>query len=144
MRPTTWLRAASVLTLIHAILHTIGGVYGKTDPGPMQTAVDAMRSNVFPAMGYMRSMWDFYRGMGLSVTILLTIEAIAFWLFGNLVRDSDADLRDVLVVFLLGYLALAVNSLRYFFTPPVIVELLIAGCLGMAIVSMKRPSSRTI
>ncbi|MBS1800099.1 MAG: hypothetical protein JSS95_09765 [Acidobacteria bacterium] len=138
MRPTTWLRAASLLTLLHAILHTIGGVYGKTDPGPMQIAVDAMRSNTFPAMGYTRSMWDFYHGMGLCVTILLTVEAIAFWLFGNIIRDSDADLRDVLVVFLLGYLALAVNSLRYFFTPPVIVELLIAGCLGMAIVSIKR------
>jgi hypothetical protein len=126
------------LTLLHAILHTIGGVYGKADPGPMQIAVDAMRSNTFPAMGYMRSMWEFYRGMGLSVTILLTVEAIVFWLLGNIVRDSDTDLRDILVIFVIGYLALAVNSLHYFFTPPVIVELLIAGCLGMAIVSIKR------
>ena len=138
MRPTLWLRAASILTLIHAILHTIGGVYGKTDPGPMQIAVDAMRSNTFPVMGSMRSMSDFYRGMGLSVTIFLTIEALVFWLLGNIVRDSDVDLRDVLVVFVIGYLAIAVNSLHYFFPPPVIVELLIAACLGMAIVSIKR------
>lgn len=142
MQPTTWLRTASILTLIHAILHTIGGVYGAPSPGPQQAAVDAMRSNVFPAMGYMRSMWDFYHGMGLAVTIFFTVEALVLWLLGNMVRDSDADLRDILVVFLLGYLALAVNSLRYFFTPPVIVELLIAACLGMAIVSIKRTFSR--
>jgi hypothetical protein len=141
LRPTTWLRAASILTLVHAITHTIGGVYGAPMPGPQQIAVDAMKSNTFLAIGNMRSMWLFYHGMGLAVTIFLTIEAIVFWLLGNIVRDSDADLRDVLVVFLLGYLAFAVNSLRYFFAPPVIVELLIAACLGVAIVSIKHSAS---
>jgi hypothetical protein len=138
MRPTPWLRAASVLTLIHAILHTIGGVYGTPDPGPQQIAVDAMKANVFPLMGHTRSMWAFYHGMGLAVTIFFALEALVFWVLGNLVRDDKADLRDLLVVFVIGYMALAVNSLRFFFYPPVIVELLIAGCLVMAILSIRR------
>ena len=33
MKSTIFLRIASVLTLIHAILHTIGGVFGKPEPG---------------------------------------------------------------------------------------------------------------
>lgn len=138
MRPTTWLRAASVLTLLHAITHTIGGVYGPPVPGPQQTAVDAMKANVFPAMGNMRSMWDFYHGMGLAVSVFLTAEALVFWLLGNAVRKGDCDLRDVLVAFVIGYFAFTVVSLRYFFLPPVIVELLIAACLIMAILSMRR------
>ena len=138
MRPTHWLRAASILTLIHAILHTIGGVYGTPAPGPQQIAVDAMKANTFPIMGHVRSMWAFYHGMGLAVTIFLTLEALVFWLLGNLVRDSATDLRDLLVVFVIGYIALAINSLDFFFYPPVIVELLIAACLVMAIRSTKR------
>lgn len=137
MRPTRWLRAASILTLIHAILHTIGGVYSPPDPGPQQIAVDAMKSNTFLLMGHTRSFWAFYHGMGLAVTIFLVVEAIVFWVIGTLVRDSRADLRDLLVVFVIGYMALAVNSLRYFFIAPVIVELLIAGCLIMAILSCR-------
>jgi hypothetical protein len=138
MRPTPWLRAASVLTLIHAILHTIGGVYGTPEPGPQQIAIDAMKANTFPVMGHTRSLWAFYHGMGLAVTIFLILEAVVFWLLGDLVRDSKTGLRDLLVVFVIGYMALAVNSLRYFFYPPVIVELLIAGCLVMAILSIRR------
>ena len=142
MRPTPWLRAASILTLFHSITHTLGGVFGAPAPGAQQTAVDAMKTNLFPVMGVTRSLWEFYRGMGLGVTIFLTAEAIVFWLLGNLARESDADLRPVLAVFLVGYLAFAVNSLIYFFAPPIVVELLIAACLGMAMVSNKRPVAR--
>lgn len=143
MRPTTWLRAASILTLVHAITHTIGGVYAPPAPGPQQIAVTAMKSNLFPAMGNMRSQWDFYHGMGLAVAVFLAVEALVFWLLGDAVRKRESDLRDVLVAFLLGYLALAVVSLRYFFLPPVVVELLIACCLLMAILGIRRPSIRS-
>src|ERR1700756_1196465 len=69
MKPVIYLRIASVLTLLHAILHTIGGVFSTPDPGPQQTAVDAMKANTFPLMGSIRSYFAFFRGMGLSVTI---------------------------------------------------------------------------
>ena len=143
MRPTHWLRAASILTIIHSIAHTVGGVYGAPVPGAQQAAVDAMKANTFPLMGVTRSYWDFHMGFGLAITIFLAVEAIVFWLLGNLARDSDADLRPVLAIFLVGYIALAINSLAYFFAPPVIVELLIAACLGAAILSMRRVAVRT-
>lgn len=139
MKPTHWLRAASILALVHAMAHTIGGVYGTPEPGPQQIAVDAMKANTFAVMGHTRSMWAFYHGMGLAVTIFLTIEAIVFWVLGTLVRNYKGDLRDLLVLFVIAYMALAANSLRYFFYPPVIVELLIAGCLVMAILSARNP-----
>jgi hypothetical protein len=141
MKPTHWLRAASILTLFHAVAHTIGGVYSTPDPGPQQVAVEAMKSNTFVVMGYTRSFWAFYHGMGLAVTIFLVLEAVVFWLLGDLVRDGKTDLRDLLVVFVIGYMALAVNSLRHFFYPPVVVELLIAACLVMAILSTKTKRS---
>ena len=33
MKPVIYLRIASILTLIHSILHTVGGVFGKPPSG---------------------------------------------------------------------------------------------------------------
>ena len=54
-KPVLFLRIAAVLTFIHAVLHTIGGVFGQVGPGPATIAATAMRSNQFLAMGNMRS-----------------------------------------------------------------------------------------
>jgi len=69
MSSTLFLRIAAVLTFIHAVLHTIGGVFGDVGPGPAATAVQAMKVNQFLVMGHMRSFWDFYHGFGLGISI---------------------------------------------------------------------------
>ena len=141
MKSAIYLRIASVLTLIHAILHTIGGVFGKPEPGVAAMVVETMRANRFPVMGVMRSYADFYLGMGLGITISLTMEAVVFWLLASLARSDAARLRPILGVFLAGYLAFAVNSCIFFFSAPVIAEILIALCLGLAIVTSKRETA---
>jgi hypothetical protein len=137
MKPTLLLQIASVLTLIHSILHTIGGVFGKPGPGAAAMVVATMQANRFPVLGVERSYADFYLGLGLGITIFLTAEAVVFWLLGSLAKTDGTRLRPILAVFMVGYVAFAVNSYLYFFYLPVIVELLIAACLGMAMVSAK-------
>jgi hypothetical protein len=137
MKPTLCLRSAAVLTFIHAALHTIGGVFGEAGPGPATVAVQAMKMNQFLLMGHTRSFWDFYRGMGLGVTISLTAEAVLFWQLGSLANTNAPRLRPILATFLFAYGVLAVNSYAYFFLGPVIAEILIAACLGLAIVTAK-------
>ena len=133
MKPPLFLRIASILTLIHAVLHTVGGAFGKLDPGPGTVAVHAMEVNQFLLMGHMRSYADFYRGMGLGVTVFLTAEALLFWQLGSLSKTDGQRLRPILVTFLAAYTVLAVNSYAYFFVGPVITEILITACLGLAI-----------
>ena len=133
MKPVIYLRAASLLTLLHALLHTIGGVYSKPDPGPQQAAVAAMKANEFPLMGATRSYWSFHMGLGLAVTILLTIAAVVLWQLGTLAKKESYRLRPVYWAFLVGFVAMAVDSYAYFFPPPVITELIIAACLAMAL-----------
>jgi hypothetical protein len=139
MKPTLALRIAAVLTLIHAALHTVGGVFSKPDPGPAQAAVSAMQSNHFLVMGLTRTYSDFYLGLGLAVSIFLTVEAIVFWLLADLAKSNPKGLRPILAVFLLAYLALAVNSWFNFFFAPVITEILIAIFLALAIFAAKTP-----
>jgi len=135
MKPAIFLRMASVLTLIHAALHTIGGVFGKAAPGPQQAAVAAMQSNTFLIMGLTRSFWSFYRGMGLGITISMTAEAIVFWQLSSLAKTGSYRLRPIYATFSVAYLAFAANSSQFFFPPPVVAEILIALCLAMAIVT---------
>jgi hypothetical protein len=136
-RPTLFLRVAAVLTFIHAVLHTAGGVFGNTAPGPARVAVEAMKTNQFLLMGHTRSYWEFYRGLGLAVSIALTAEAVLFWQLGSLAKTDARRLRPIMTTFLVAYAVLAVNSYTYFFLPPVIVEILIAACLGMAMIAAK-------
>jgi hypothetical protein len=138
MRTVLFLRIASVLTFIHAVLHTIGGVFGKAAPGPQQMVVTAMQVNQFQVMGLTRTFWDFYMGLGLAGSVSMTVEAIVFWQLGSLAKTDALRLRPILATFLVGYLGIAVVSSRYFFAAPVITEILIALCLGLAIASAKQ------
>lgn len=141
MKSVIFLRIASALTLLHAVLHTLGGVFGKPVPG-IGAATDAiMRANHFYILGQTRSYWEFYRGMGLGVTICLTAEGIVLWLLGSIAKKDAAQLRPILGVFALAYLAFAVNSYNYFFSAPVYVEILMASCLLAAIATAKPASS---
>ena len=137
MKPVLYLRIASVLTLIHSVLHTIGGVFSQPDPGVAAATVATMKANQFVVFGMTRSYFVFYRGLGLGITILLTAEAIVFWQVWTLAKTDAVRLRPILATFLVAYLVFAVNSYAYFFFMPVIVETLIAACMGMAIATAK-------
>jgi len=136
-RTVVFLRIAAVLTFIHAVLHTVGGVFGSVGPGPASVAAAAMKANQFLVIGHMRSYWDFYRGLGLTVTICLTAEAVLFWQLGSLAKTDGRRLRPILITFMIAYAVLAVNSNAYFFFGPVVAEILIAACLGVALFSAK-------
>jgi hypothetical protein len=143
MKAVIYIRIAAVLTLIHAVLHTIGGVFGSISAGPEAVAVAAMKSNQFMALGNLRTFWEFYMGMGLAVSIFLTMESVVLWLLASLARSRAAQLRPILIVFALGYLAFAIDSFRYFFLAPVIVEILIALCMVGAAISA-RPDDKVV
>lgn len=135
MKAAVYLRIASVLTLVHAILHTVGGVFGKVKEGPESLAAAAMQANEFVVLGVTRTFWQFYRGMGLAVSIFLTIGAVVFWQLGSLAKTDARRLRPIMAAFVVAYVAMAVNSYMYFFAAPVVVELLIALCVGLSWVS---------
>jgi len=135
MKPVLFIRIASVLTFVHAALHTVGGVFGKPEPGVQEATVAVMKAGQFPVMGLTRTYWDFYMGLSLAVGILMLVEAIVFWQLGSLAKCDAPRVRPILATFLVGYLALAVNSYRYIFAPPMIFELLIVVCPGLAMVT---------
>ena len=102
-----------------------------------------MKGNAFAAMGVMRTMWDFYRGMGLAVSVLLTLVAVVLWQLSVLSKtEMLAYLRPVIGAFVVGFLLMAVVSWQYFFAGPLVTELLIAACLGMAMIPARQEAER--
>lgn len=136
MTPVFFLRIASLLTFIHAVMHTIGGVFGKPAPGVATTIAAAMRTR-FPVFGTMRSYSDFYLGLGLGITVALCMDALLMWTLASMAKREASRLRPLIAVLAMGYLALAFNSYAFFFFGPVIAELLIVACLVAAIVTAK-------
>jgi hypothetical protein len=129
MKASVLLRIAAVLTLLHGVLHTIGGAFGQPPPGAQETAVLAMKANQFPAMGVMRTYWDFFMGYGLVITVGFLVQAVVFWQLASLVKTDAGRARPMVMAFSVSYMAYAVVSLRYFFVAPVVLELVIALCL---------------
>ena len=144
MKPTLFLRIASILTLVHSALHTIGGVFSKPEPGVGEATYAVMQSNYFHVLGVTRSYAEFYRGFGLAITLFLTAEGVVFWLLASLAKKQPLELRPVLWVFMLAYIVFAVISQTYFFMGPVVAEILIAACLLGAIITAKTASTTRV
>ena len=133
MRTTLFLRIASILAIIHAILHTIGGVLSKPNNGAPEIAIiEAMKSRSFNVMGSMRSYWDFFYGYGIIVAITLLIQGIFFWQLGTIAKTNASQIRPIILLFCFNFLAITVVSWKYFFIAPAVTELLIAGFLAGA------------
>jgi len=92
-KPQVFLRVASVLTLIHAAMHTVGGVFGSVPPGPASVAAAAMKANQFLFVGSMRTYWEFHRGLGLMVGVFLAVEGVLMWQLASLARTAARRLR---------------------------------------------------
>ena len=132
--PTFFLRVASVLSLLHCIGHTIGGVFSVDAPSGTKegAVVEAMKSNQFDVMGATRSYWDFFIGYGLTISVSELLQAVIFWHLAGLAKTDPRRMRPIIAAFLLANLAFTMLAWRYFFIPPLLGDLLITIALGLA------------
>jgi hypothetical protein len=138
MKPTLFLRIASVLTFVFCTGHTIGGVFGKPAPGVQASVVQTMKDNAFDAMGSRRTWWDFNIGYGLLISVTLIVHAFLFWHLGTLVKTEGGRLRIILALLFGEFAAQAPIAGRYFFLGPCILSAIIAVCLLVAFFTAAR------
>jgi hypothetical protein len=129
-----FLRVAAVLSLLHCIGHTIGGVFGVDAPfGTKEGAVvETMKSNQFDVMGATRSYWDFFIGYGLTISVSELLQAVVLWQLAGLVKTDPRRTRPIVAAFLLANLGFGILAWKYFFIPPLLGDLLITISLGLA------------
>ena len=130
MSSVLFLKLAAVLALLQGIAHATLIVFASPKHGPEEVAViDTMKSRRFNFLGAQRSYWDFYFGYALIAAIICVVEAVLFWQVAGL---GPEVIRPVASVFIAFNLVHAVLAWRYFFITPIIPDLLIAGCLVVA------------
>ena len=133
MKTPLYLRIASILAIIHAILHTIGGVLSKPNNGAPEIAIiDAMKSRSFNVMGSMRTYWDFFYGYGWILGITLLVQGILFWQLATIAKTNAAPIRPIMLLFCINFVATTILAWKYFFIAPAVTEILIAAFLAAA------------
>jgi hypothetical protein len=139
LKPTIFLRAASVLTFIHCIAHTVRGVLAAPTHGEAEIAViETMKSQSFSFGGFSRTYWDFHLGYGWFLSFILLVDGLLFWYLARVCKTDSIVIRPVVALFGFNFLMMAIVSWKFFALGPVIIELLIASSLVAAFATMAR------
>jgi hypothetical protein len=130
MRAVWWFRAAAIVLIAFAALHTVGFL-GFRPPTPEGEAVwDSMQRVHFAVKGSSFSYGDFYVGFGLFATVFLLLSAYLAWTIGGIstrTPEVAAHLGWALFAAQIAGLAL---SWMYFSAGPAIFSGIVAVCFG--------------
>lgn len=131
-------RTASVLTVLFAMLHTIGFLgFQPDDPAPRHVRA-AMDATVFAAGGMQVSYGGFYIGFGLFVTAALLLAAVLSWWLGDVARENPRLIFVPAWGLALFQLASLILAFRFFFVPPAAFSAVILLCLLFGIWATRR------
>jgi hypothetical protein len=137
MKTSLLLRIASVLTLLFAIGHTMGGLDSWSPQG--ETAVlNEMKSFHFDIFGVSRTYWDFYIGFGLFNSVGLLLQAVVLWQLAGIAKQDASRIRPLLGSFITASLAFAILAWKFIFAIPVAFSVAIAVCLIVALLTSRK------
>jgi hypothetical protein len=91
-----------------------------------------LRQTTFLVQGQTRSHWDFYLGLGITVTVWQLLAGVAAWELGGLPPAVLARLPALRWGLVVAMVAMAWLSWRYLFPAPLIFSILVALCLALA------------
>jgi len=138
MKSSTFLRIASIITLLYFAGHT-SGMPWTPDVGPGAVPVlEAMKSHSFDAMGSTRTYWDFYFGFGVIISLYLLMQAVVLWQLGSLAKTDALRVRPIVASFFVAFIVNTVLARKYFFVLPVVMSVAISVCLALAFVTAGR------
>jgi hypothetical protein len=131
MTTTLWLRISSVITLLFAAGHTLGGLKYWSPMGD-NAVLQAMRTVHFDAMGANRSYLDFYMGFGYSLSVIQVMLAILLWQLATLASTNALSVRPMIAVIILAVAACAVIAWRLILPVPALFSLVQLASLAAA------------
>jgi hypothetical protein len=130
---TVLLRIASIISLVFAVGHTLGGLTKSWSPIGETDVLTAMRTFRFDVQGVNRSYLEFYRGFGFLLTVSVLMQAILLWQLGTLAAADRALARPFVATFFVMSIASGVLTWRYLFPLPVYFGAVLTLCLGLAV-----------
>ena len=133
---TLWLRVSSVVSVLFAAGHAMGGRQDWSPPGETPVLA-AMRSTSFDAFGFSRTYLDFYRGFGHSLTVTLLLQAVVLWQLGNIARSNPALVRPIVASFAIATAVSAMIACVFLVPHPVVFSVVLIVLLALAYVAAR-------
>ena len=140
MGTTIALRIASILSLLTAAGHTLGGRSSWSPAGENDTLRN-MQSFHMDVFGVSRTYYDFFMGFGHSISIYMLLQAVVLWLLAGLAKRDLMSTRPFIVAFLVASFALVLISWIFIFPIPAICFALVTACLIVSYVLAARSHS---
>lgn len=134
MKPIIWLRAASIISFLFAIGHTLGGRKNWSPAGELDV-LRAMRTVTFQVEGVTRTLLDFYRGFGFSLSLFLVWQGVVLWQLGQLAETQPLQARGFIVTFVIVTIVNTWVIWQFLFPLPAAFSALLAICGIAAFVS---------
>lgn len=133
MTTTIWLRVSSIISMLFALGHVLGGLKYWSPMGD-NPVLQAMRATRFDVMGAKRSYFDFYMGFGHSLSVAQVMLAILLWQLAALARANASGVRPMIAVIALAALAGGIVAWRFIFPLPAVFSLVLVASLAVAYV----------
>ena len=130
MSTTLTLRIASVIALLFAAGHMMGGLK-KWSPMGDNDVLKAMTSVRFNVMGENRSYREFYMGFGWLVGVAMLLQAALLWQMASIASSNVAQVRQMVASFAIATFASGVIAWRFIFPIPA----LFSGVLLVALIA---------
>jgi len=126
-----WLRVASVISLLFAAGHTLGG---RKDWSPIGASevLTAMGTFRLEFQGVSRTYLDFYRGFGYTISVTQLLQAVLLWQLAAIAKRDPLLVRPMIAAFALATLACACLAWRFIFPVPAVFAAVLAACLAVA------------
>lgn len=131
MKSPLLLRISSIITLLFAVGHSLGGRESWSPAGETEV-LRAMRSFHFDAGGASRTYLDFYLGFGFILSVCLLLQAVLFWQLATIAKVDPLRVRPLIGSFFLASVVSAFLAWKFIFALPVVCFSLVAACLGFA------------
>jgi hypothetical protein len=132
MTTATMLRTTSVISLLLAAGHTLGGQSSWSPVGETEV-LQSMRAFQFQTSGVTRSYLDFYRGFGFSLSVFFVLQAVVLWQLAAIAKTNPRPLKPIIASFAVASIALGILSWVYIFPVPVVFCVVMTVGLGLAL-----------
>lgn len=137
MKTTIWLRISSILSLLFAAGHLLGGRQNWS-PVADNPVLQSMRTVRFDVMGMSRSYLDLYMGFGYSIAISLLLQSAVLWILGNAARTHASLVRPLIAAFAVATAVSGLIAWRYIFLIPALFSLALCITLIAAFIAASR------
>ena len=136
MNAVLWLRVSSIVSVLFAVGHTLGGRRAWSPIGESDVLA-SMRTYRFDVQGVSRSYLDFYRGFGFSLSVFLLLQGIVLWQLCAIAKTHPAQVRPIIASFAVASIAGALITWSFIFPVPAVFSAALSACLVLAFLAAR-------